>query len=195
MTHSAAAAHRRSAAGWLSASVAVLNLLLLAACGGGEEVGPPPAVGTEPGQRAPELDGIVGDGSDFTLPERPDRPTVLVFFRSTSCGLCRLQLQRMEMNLPAYERGGSRVVAVTLDAPERAVANLEGAALGYPVVSVDSAAFERWGTFAGDGAAPLPATYIVDERGIVRYRHIGRNASDRTTDAEVVAFLESLDDG
>jgi peroxiredoxin len=98
----------------------------------------------------------------------------------------------MQANISAYERVNARVVAVTLDSPETNAALLGQAQLAYPLVSVDTATFERWGVLAPDQATVLPATYVVDPAGVVRFQHIGRDAADRTTDAEMVTVLETL---
>ncbi len=169
----------------------LLLLVTLAACGDRTEGDAEVPVGTDTGQRAPGLSGTLDDGSDFALEARPGAPTVVLFYRGSSCGLCRLRLQRLAENLPAYERAGSDVVAVTLDPPGAGRALKEAAELAFPVVSVDSATFERWGTLEA-GAAPLPATFVIDEAGIIRFRHVGRNAGDRVSDASIVTLLESL---
>ena len=183
----------------------LLLLVTLAACGDRTEGDAEVPVGTDTGQRAPGLSGTLDDGSDFALEARPGAPTVVLFYRGSSCGLCRLRLQRLAENLPAYERAGSDVVAVTLDPPDAGRALKEAAELAFPVVSVDSATFaircrspatasatfERWATLEA-GAAPLPATFVIDEAGIIRFRHVGRNAGDRVSDASIVTLLESL---
>ncbi len=170
-----------------------LVILLASACGG------PPAelpaavpTGTDVGQRAIPLQGRLASGDGFGLPARPGRPAVIVFYRGADCGLCRVQLEQMQRNLSAYERRGVRVIAATLDAPERSRRLIEDLSLGFEVVSVDLVAFAEWGTFAAERDAVMPATYIIDSDGVVRYRHIGRNAADRTLDAEVLTVIETL---
>jgi peroxiredoxin len=153
----------------------------------------PPAVpvGTEVGQRAPQLSGQLPAAEPFTI-DVDGTPTVLVFYRSFGCGLCRVQLEQMQRNIPAYDRAGAELIALTLDAPETSRAWMDQAQVEFPVVSVDSATFRAWGAFDADRPSPLPATYVIDSSGIVRFRYIGRNASDRTSDAEIVAVLEGL---
>ena len=176
-------------------SAAALVGLMLAGCGSDPEPAAPAVpTGTEIGLLAPTITGRLPAGEELTVTTSSGSPVVLVFYRSIVCGLCRLQLEQMQQNLEAYLRSGAEVIAVTLDAPEVSRTWLEQASLGFPVVSVDSATFRNWGAMATDTALPLPATYVIDGSGLVRFRHIGRNASDRTSDAEVVAILESLPD-
>lgn len=117
---------------------------------------------------------------------------VLVFFRGADCGLCRLQLEQLQRNLAAYQRQGVRPIAVTLDPPDRAVRLIDDLSLGYEILSVDLVTFAEWGMFAAERDAVMPATYILDSEGVVRYRHIGRNAADRTLDAELLTVIEGL---
>lgn len=154
----------------------------------------PPAdvpVGTDVGLRAPSLVGVVADGSRFDLAE-VDGLAVLVFYRSAECGLCRLQLEGAQRNLAAYAYKGVRLIGVTLDAPEISLRMVDQSGIEYPLVSVDRTVFEAWGTFPDGAVGPLPATYIV-RNGLIQFRHIGRNASDRTTDAGVLTVIEGLD--
>lgn len=148
--------------------------------------------GTAVGQRAIPLQGRLANGDGFGLPSRPGQPIVIVFYRGADCGLCRVQLEQMQRNLPAYQRQGVRLIAVTLDAPDRSQRLIEDLAIGFEVASVDLVTFAEWGTFAAERDAVMPATYIIDSDGVVRYRHIGRNAADRTLDAEVLTVIETL---
>lgn len=173
--------------------LATIAAPLLAGCGGEDAAAAPEIpVGTEVGQRAPNLSGQSSAGQPFSLDSLDGGNAVLVFYTSGECGLCRLQLDQLEANLSAYQRIDADVIAVTLDPADRAIALLERTEVPFPIVSVDSATFERWGVMAPERAAVFPGTYVLDDAGVIRFRHIGRNASDRTTDAEIVAVLESI---
>ena len=79
-----------------------LVALLAAGCSGGEEaaeVAPP--VGTEEGQRAPELRGTTSAGEPFSL-DGAGTPVVVVFYPGAYCGLCRDRLRRLQDHLAAY---------------------------------------------------------------------------------------------
>lgn len=174
------------------ARTALVLVLALGACGPATEPQAEVPIGTEPGLRAPTLAGSLPDGAPFQLAEAERSATVVVFYRTAECGLCRLQLDRLQEHLPAYERLDATVVAVTLDTPEQTLAMFGPGTPAFPVVSVDSSTFRDWGVMDPQQSTPLPATYVIDGEGLVRFRHIGRNASDRTSDAEMVAVLETL---
>src|SRR5690606_13741441 len=119
-------------------------------------------------------------------------PTVVTFLRSVDCGLCRHQLRQMSENRTGYTQLGVRLVAVSLDPPEHNRAFEDNGELGFDLLSVEPAVFREWGILDPESGTPLPATFIVDEQGVVRHRHIGRNAGDRMRDAEVLTLLGSI---
>jgi peroxiredoxin len=163
-----------------------------AGCQSEADPGPRLPLGTQVGERAPELQGQLAAGEGFTLADAVGRESVLVFYRSAQCGLCRVQLEQLQQNLTAYERQGARVVAVTLDDPEVSRTLAEQMNIGFSLVSVDSTTFERWQVLDRQQGMPLPASYVIDRSGVVRFRHIGRNAADRTSDAELLTVLERI---
>jgi len=166
-------------------------LLLLSGCGPEAEVIPELPVGAEVGYRPPPLHGTLADGSIFMLAAIPTQPVVMVFYQSASCGLCRVQLGDLQRNLGGYRQQGVEPIAVTLDSPESSRQLVADLGLQFAVVSVDPGTFDSWRAMK-DGVT-LPATYIVDRQGVIRYRHIGRNASDRALDAEILTVIATLD--
>ena len=169
-------------------------LLFVPGCRSPAELPPDVPVGTELDMRAPALHGQSLDGTAFSLDERSTGPIVLVFYRSAGCGLCRVQLAELERHLPSYRQLGVRPVAVTLDPPDVGREML-GRTYGFDIVSVDTATFETWGALDPESGVALPLTFILDANGIVRFRYLGRNASDRVRDAELLTVLQTLDLG
>jgi peroxiredoxin len=164
---------------------------LCGGCGGGERDDAPAApVGVEVGNRAPQLRGRLHTGEPFALAEQPGT-VLLVFYRGGDCGLCRVRLRRLQHHLAEYQALGAAVFAVTPDSPQRAAATARDLALGFPLVSVDTAALRSWAV-GGAGARPDPAAYLVGEDGTILYRHLGRNAGDRSSDAAMLALLQQL---
>jgi peroxiredoxin len=179
---------------WVSLA-AVLGAAL-AACGSdrlpviGRE--PLPAVGTEIGALAPPLAGTRADGSAFELRPARREYTLVEFYRGERCGLCRERLAALEANREAYEAARVRIIAVTLDEPEVVAHTAEALGLGFPVASADSAAFARWAVLDDGRGVALPASLVLDERGVIRYRHLGHNAADRADDAVLLAIVGQL---
>jgi peroxiredoxin len=167
-----------------------LALQTLAGCRiDGEPAAPAAPVGTEVGERAPALAGTPADGGHFELVPSRAAGTVVVFFRGYACGLCRERLRELQATLAAYEGLGARVVAATADAEPEVRRAVDELGLRFPVVSVDSATLHEWGALDTGRALPLPASYLVDNRGVIVFRHIGRHAGDRASDIELLAAL------
>ncbi|CAN5828597.1 hypothetical protein BH23GEM3_BH23GEM3_21930 [soil metagenome] len=173
--------------------LAVLMVAGVAGCAGAPEAaGPLPERGTETGLLAPELAGTRSGGEGYRLePDHADA-TVVVFYRGAYCGLCRERLRQLEAHLPEYESAGARVLAATADRPEEGRRVTEDLSLSFPIVSVDSATLRQWGAADPDRPLPLPASYVLDGRGIVLFRHVGRNAGDRASDLELLAALQQV---
>jgi peroxiredoxin len=166
-------------------------MIVVSACGDGPSVDTAEVPsGTAIGERAPALSGTEAEGREYELaPE--GSPTFVVFFRGYGCGLCRERLRELQTNLGEYRRLGARVVAVSADEAEnleRARRELE---LDFPVVGVDDSTLAAWG-LVGDATPPLPGSYLIDRDGLIVFRHVGRNASDRAHDLEVLAALQAL---
>jgi len=176
--------------GWL---VLIALLFLGVACDPPVEGDPGLPIGTEEGYRMPALARVLPDGERFDVADDTRSPTVLVFYRGAECGLCRVRLEQLQEHLAAYRTSGARVVAVTLDPPEVTATLTERLGLGFTIVSVSPEVFERWQVMHPEQEIPMPASFIVDQAGTVRHRHIGRNAADRASDAGLLTILETLD--
>lgn len=172
--------------------LALVPLLVLSGCGDDAVDTPDRSEGTEEGSRAPALEGTDSAGEPFALHDESGRATVIVFHQGVSCGLCRLRFQQLQTHLEAYQNLNARVIAVTPDAPEQSAAAVEQLGLEYSLVSVDSATLARWSIIGPERPRPLPATYIVDRAGVVRYRAVGRNAGDLVTDAALLTELARM---
>jgi hypothetical protein len=51
-----------------------------------------------------------------------------------------------------------------------------------------------WGLRVGDAEAPWPATFVIDDHGVVRYRRLRDTRGDWPTYAEVAAALAAASD-
>jgi peroxiredoxin len=147
--------------------------------------------GVEVGHSSPSLQGRLASGEPFELSSSRGERTVILFYRSESCGLCRLRLEQLHSNLADYSRLGAQVLAVTLDPPEVSASTAERIGGNLRIVSVDSAVFRQWEVLDRQQRAPLPGAYVLDERGVVLFRHLGTHAGDRVSDATLLTVLDS----
>lgn len=94
---------------------------------------------------------------------------VLVNFWATWCEPCKVEMPSIERLRKSLESRPFAVLAVNLAEPDARVrAFLRAVPLGFPVLmDRDAAATKAW------KARMLPATFIVDADGRLRYSHIG----------------------
>lgn len=136
------------------------------------------AIGTagaiEPGEPAPdfELPRLDAPGT-LRLSEFSGRWLYLDFWASW-CAPCRESFPWMNRLADAPANGGLQVIAVGLDRDRgRAEAFLRRHAPAFAVVWDDGRR-----TAGAYGVAALPAAYLIDPAGIVRYVHEGYDARD-----------------
>jgi len=150
---------------------------------------PPPPEGTEVGDRIPSLQGTDSDGRAWDFDPARSEYSLLEFYRSGDCGLCRLRLEELETYRDAYEQASVGIYALSPEPPEQLSATMEAVGSGGPAVSVDREALVRLDVIQEPDQPVNPVSYVVDREGVIRYRHIGRNAGDRANDVEILAAI------
>ena len=145
-------------------------------------------------------------------------PLVVNFFRGNWCPYCLKMLKALEVALPQIEDAGGQLVAITPDTGRHLTDTKRVQRLSYEILSdVDGAVGLLFGVLfrapaayrqvlAGygidlaerhgndGGFIPLPATFVVDRAGIVRYAFIDIDFTRRAEPAEIVAVLAKLRD-
>lgn len=143
-------------------------------------------------------------------------PLVLIFFRGGWCPFCQETLRTMDGALAEIAAAGASVVALTPDGGGYALEAQRALGLHFPVLcDIDHAIGLRFGTTYrvpdaifdalhgwgvdlserhGDDLRflPMPATYVVDRDGIIRFAHVSGDIADRADPAAVVAALHAL---
>lgn len=143
-------------------------------------------------------------------------PLVVVFFRGDWCPYCRLTLAALEEALPRIAAEGASLAAVTPDAGGRALATKQRFAAHFEVLSdVDyglglqcgvifrtpapyRALMTKFGTDLaerhGNGSwfLPVPATYVVDAGGTVRWASLDVDFTRRAEPDDILAALVAL---
>lgn len=107
-----------------------------------------------PRQEVPALTvPLVGGGTFDLAAERPERFTLVVFYRGLHCPICKTQLEELERRLGDFAQRGVGVIALSSDSRERAErAKAEWAIptlrVGYGV-DLDTA--RNWGLYISSG--------------------------------------------
>lgn len=140
-------------------------------------------------------------------------PLVIVFYRGGWCPYCNLELREWQRLLPELHRRGARLVAISPQTPDNSLSTAEKNELAFPVLSdSDLAAARAFGiaftlspelvdlysrvgndlpTLNGNGqwVLPVPATYLFDGQGIVRYAHVEADYRQRAEPQDVLDRL------
>lgn len=167
------------------------------------------------GQKAPDFTLPDAIGLNTTLSELLETgPVILTWYRGGWCPYCNLQLSHLQRFLPEFEKAGARLVAITPESPDSSLSTQEKHDLRFEVLS-DPAntvakayggvhplpveikeSYARRNVFDhyADGVVefPVPATYIIDKAGIVRYRFVDPDYRKRAEPTDLLAVLQHL---
>ena len=176
------------------------------------------ASATGVGDRAPDVTLPDATGRPVALSTLwAHGPLVVVFYRGGWCPYCNLALRAWQASLPALAAHGAGLVAVSPQTPDHSLSTAQKNALAFPVLS-DSAlqAADAFGiaftmppelqvlysasgndlaVINGNGVWKLaiPATFVVDRHGIVRYADVDADYSARAEPSSVLAAIAALD--
>jgi peroxiredoxin len=146
-------------------------------------------------------------------------PVVISFYRGGWCPYCNLELRAMQEKLPELQELGATLVAISPELPDRSLSTVERNELSFPVLSDvgnrvarefklvhriapavvayqlgngnDVAAFNG----ADVAEVPLPATYVVNQAGVVEYAFVSADYTRRSDPDEVAAAVRKLSSG
>ncbi len=130
-----------------------------------------PALAVE-GENVPAPDFAIKDlkGKALSLADYKGKVLVLNFW-ATWCGPCRAEIPDF---IEAYKENkprGLEILGVSVDrmAPEKLLAFVDKAGINYPVALADRTIVEDY-----EPGDYIPATIVVDRKGIIRHRQVGQ---------------------
>lgn len=156
------------------------------------------------------------DGKRVKLSELwNDGPIVLMWYRGGWCPYCNLQLRAMQKELKAMEESGAKLVVLSPELPTYAKETAEANDVDFVTLfDKDSATAKNYGLVFqlpetilplyrdrlklaernGSDAMELPlaATYVIDQRGVIRYAFLDADYKKRAEPAEVVDAVRKL---
>jgi len=144
-------------------------------------------------------------------------PVVVSFYRGGWCPYCNIELRGLQRALPEMKRLGASLVAISPEVPDRTLSTEEKNNLTYPVLSDTGnkvaksfgiaftlpddllALYKRFKHGLDDvngehGAAqlPIPATFVIDQNGIVRLAFVVEDYYQRLDPDAVLEALTAL---
>ncbi|MGQ4388719.1 peroxiredoxin-like family protein [Streptomyces sp. SAS_270] len=152
------------------------------------------------------LDGLLTHG-----------PVVLTFYRGAWCPYCNIALRSLQQHHEAIAARGARLVAISPQIPDESLTLSEKHSLTFDVLSdLGSDTAKQYGLafdLPDDLAAvydklgfdlqrvngghprtlPLPATYVIDRDGVIRWAFVTTDYTTRAEPADILAALDALD--
>ncbi len=171
----------------------------------------------EVGDTAPEFILPNINGGQTSLSELLDKgPVVLSFYRGGWCPFCNLEFKALHDKLPEIRALGATLVGISPETLAVSQQTVRDHALEFDVLSdegnrvareygllmvVDEAIrphYLQWGIDVpaanGDETfeLPVPATYVIDQSGVIRAAHVDKDYTKRMEPADIVAALKAL---
>jgi peroxiredoxin len=111
---------------------------------------------------------------------------VIINFWATWCGPCRSEVPALVKLRELYRDRGLEVIGISLDDEEdreEVTKFVKSFEVNYPIVMGDLEALRAYGQIDS-----IPATFVIDRRGAIRYSHIGMITFDEI-EGEVKSLL------
>ncbi|MBI1831686.1 MAG: redoxin domain-containing protein [Planctomycetes bacterium] len=114
-------------------------------------------------------------GNVLSLKQYAGKPTVVIFYLGYGCSHCTEQLQKFAEQKKAFESAGIAIVAISTDDADGLKRALSGGKpIPFPVASDPKhVVFQRFRAYDDFERLPLHGTFVIDERGLVRWHDIG----------------------
>jgi peroxiredoxin len=143
-------------------------------------------------------------------------PLLISFYRGGWCPYCNVELRALQRHINEFQRTGVTLVAISPEMPDHSLSTQEKAGLQYPVLSdvgnqlarkfgivyqLDetlSSIYQKLGVdleAQNGGKAielPVPATYLVDSKGIIRNAFIDVDYTKRLEPTMALSWIDAL---
>ena len=161
--------------------------------------------------KAPEVELRTVDDDTLSLEAALEgQKAVLVFYRGGWCMYCNMQLAELRNITDDLAEQGYRILAISPDLPENLEATVEEEELDYTLLSdakaeaarafgiafrVDADTRELYAEYGIDLEAasgeshhllPVPAVFLVDEDGVIRYRFYDPDYTERLSNEDLL---------
>ncbi len=174
--------------------------------------------GLKVGDAAPDVELIdaLSTAKVHTATLWKERPVVVAFYRGGWCPYCTKSLSAWQGRAAELEAAGATLVAVAMEKPSlalrtrekhqlelRLLADATGAACRAfkTLFDIDDKTREKYQGYGIDLAQqnangrwqlPVPATYLIDTTGTVRYVHFDPDYAKRASPDDVIAAVKAL---
>ena len=167
--------------------------------------------------KAPDFELPDATGKSVRLSELLKQgPVVINFYRGEWCPYCNLELRAFQNLLPEFKQANATLVAISPELPDHSLSVTEKHSLEFAVLSdVGNTVSRQYGlvftldaslqplykgfgidipTSNGDDSyeLPLPATYVIDQSGRIRYGFAEADYTQRAEPQDALAVVNEL---
>jgi len=143
-------------------------------------------------------------------------PLVISFYRGAWCPYCNLEINALQQRLADINAAGAQLIAISPQSPDKSMDQISQSKLDFEILS-DAGnklakecglvftlpeslrpVYEAWQIdipeHNGDNSfeLPIPATYIVDQNGKIRYAHVDMDYTKRLEPEVIIEQLKAL---
>lgn len=175
-----------------------------------------PNQGLRVGDKAPDFTLKNQSGNNVTLSELLKKgPVVVSWYRGGWCPYCNLALKGLSDRVDQIAKENATLVALTPELPDKSLSTSEKNHLKFSVLSdINNEVARKYdlvfkldnqtattyenkfglSNYNGNTSAelPIPATYIIDRQGIIRYAYVNPDYKQRANPNEIVMKLKEL---
>jgi peroxiredoxin len=164
--------------------------------------------------KAPNFSATDQDGNTVSLKDlRKKGNVVLIFYRGNWCSYCNKQLQKLQDSLSFITEKGASLIAIAPETPEGVDKTVDKTKAKFPVIydedmkiskayqvyyKVDPKTVSRYKSADIDllkvnkqteAALPVPAVYIINKDGEIKYRFLDADYRKRPSVKEIISNL------
>ncbi len=164
------------------------------------------------GETVPDATLSGADGTNYQLHSLvKEKPTVLLFYRGGWCPYCNRHLSEIQGVEGEVGQLGYQIVAISPDSPENLKTTHDEKGVKYRLFSDANGdlirsmgiAFKapgkyldmlnkKSGGYNQDGFLPVPAVFVVDEKGTILFEYINPDYKTRLSGGLLLAVLKEL---
>jgi peroxiredoxin len=158
------------------------------------------------GDKAPAINTVSVNGANVSWNALLEKgPVVVVFYRGSWCPFCNVYLATLVKSLPEIQENAT-LIAITPQKPEKVEDTINDKRITFPVVYDEDAALVKAFRSVSEKhevpgmkkkqydslVLPVPATYVIDKKGVVTLRHFDENYKTRLDVNELLKELRRL---
>ena len=122
--------------------------------------------------------------------------------------MCNTQIAHFATDYPKFQEANAEIIAISTDTPEKAVKTQKKSRSTFPILLDEKSKVVRlYGVLVEKrerkdmpafmhrkkaGTYAMPAVFIIDPQGVLRYSYVGKSFTDRPSNEDLLKILKEL---